>query len=97
MSFTQEFVEGADALPQKPYQCPAGYGWHLSTDYELYDNPKNLKKVLVSFTDHTGAESTVAISVTAKSQEVVLSALQSRFPRRAGIVIRSLRWFSETP
>jgi len=92
LSFTQEFVEGADAFPQKPYQCPAGYGWHLSTDYELYDNPKNLKKVLVSFKDHTGVESTVAISVTAKSREVVLAALQSRFPRRAGIVIRKLRW-----
>lgn len=92
MSFTQEFVEGADAFPQKPYQCPAGYGWHLSTDYELYDNPKNLKKVLVSFKDHTGVESTVAIAVTTESREVVLAALQSRFPRRAGIVIRNLRW-----
>jgi len=97
LSFTQEFVEGADAFPQRPYQCPAGYGWHLSTDYELYDNPKNLKRVLVSFSDHTGVESSVAISVTTKSRDVVLAALHSRFPRRAGIVILSLRWFSETP
>ena len=95
LSFTKEFVEGADAFPQVPYRCPAGYGWHLSTDYELYDNPANLKKVLVSFTDHTGTETTVAISVTARSWEVVLSALQRRFPRRAGIAIRSLRWFDE--
>ena len=95
LGFTQEFVEGADAFPQKPYQCPAGYGWHLSTDYERYDNPKKLQKVLVSFTDHTDAETKVAISVTTKSREVVLSALQRRFPRRAGVAIKSLRWFDE--
>ncbi len=97
LGFTQKFVEGADAFPQRPYYCPAGYGWHLSTDYELYDNPERLQKVLVSFTDHTGAETKVALSVTTKSREVVLSALQRRFPRRAGVVIRSLRWFDEGP
>lgn len=96
LSFTREFVEGVDAFPQRPYPCPLGFGWHLSTDYELYDNPENLKKVLVSFTDQTGTETSVAISVTTKSREAVLSSLQRRFPRRAGIVIRSLRWFEET-